>query len=80
MYSTEGIFRVALREMHKVEPQAFHPPNGLIFCLTINMKNMSRILCLAAILSAGVALAQPIAPSISAPVESAFQRLLAAPP
>ena len=43
------------------------------------MKNLSRILCVAAILFSGAALAQPIAPSISALVESAFQRLLAAP-
>ena len=43
------------------------------------MKNLSCILCLAALLCTGAALAQPIAPSISAPVESAFQRLLAAP-
>ena len=43
------------------------------------MKNLSRILCFAVLLSTGTALAQPIAPTISAPVESAFQRLLAAP-
>ena len=43
------------------------------------MKNLSRILCFAAILFAGAAASQPIAPSISAPVESAFQRLLGAP-
>ena len=43
------------------------------------MKNLSRMLCFAALLSGGTTLAQPIAPAIGAPVESAFQRLLAAP-
>lgn len=45
----------------------------------IYMKSLSRVLCLAALFCTGVAVAQPIAPPISAPVESAFQRLLAAP-
>ena len=43
------------------------------------MKNLSRILYLAALMFTGTASSQPLAPSISAPVESAFQRLLAAP-
>ena len=45
----------------------------------ILMQNLSRMLCLAAFLCSDGALAQPTAPPISNPVESAFQRLLAAP-
>ena len=43
------------------------------------MQNLSRMLCLAAFLCSDGALAQPTAPPISNPGESAFQRLLAAP-
>jgi hypothetical protein len=45
----------------------------------ISMTHLSRVLCLAALFGTSVAAAQPIAPPISAPVEAAFQRLLAAP-